>query len=649
MDKANDGTPLIGGTMLHFKNFTLAWVIIWVGMVVCALVLRFFEFTDEYETTKASQRHYDKLMEYARDQPDDEVESDIESVLVWMEEEGDCGRPNLAKFDWAFGSSMYLTFQLITSIGYGVFAPVTWGGRITSVIIVIFGIPLYNRATGMLVAYLDYGIESARAKIWKDEQSYTAAGFLGMTTCWLLGWMCIGSVLFLHKKPNTDLHFTFFEGLYFTFITITTVGLGDFTYDNTFTRPVGIVWTITGIGLFNLWLSRFTECCQSWAASRFGRSAPQEGDAPPPKEAFWKELGLFGRNLGIFTLMLLVGGAVMMPLEHPREKKMAKVWIDMLARHERNLNDDGKESLNAIIDDMTTGGICSVPEEGEWNWTFEGSVFFFFTVFVTIGYGFYAPKTTLGRVFTILLALPGFVVANLLLESLAKLPALALLAFEKPEGEATTKLAALLALREKGLARTLAAILLLVLGAVTFAVFPGADEGGNGDGSWAFSDSMWFWFITWTTVGFGDFGPEDWDQPLSVIFTMAFSLLGLAFFAVCLTDVEENVMDKFVSFGDEKAQRERLDAGEEGQADSSWQSSAKVFPSPYEPTPKPQEVPTGSDMVAAAPIDAGAVDAPASGHVFAGTPVDAGALSPGEEHENALRPPPRLPPLPAMA
>ena len=40
------------------------------------------------------------------------------------------------------------------------------------------------------------------------------------------------------------------------------------------------------------------------------------------------------------------------------------------------------------------------------------------------------------------------------------------------------------------------------------------------DGSWSFFVACWFWFITFTTIGFGDFGPEDWGKNGSIVFTM---------------------------------------------------------------------------------------------------------------------------------
>ena len=57
---------------------------------------------------------------------------------------------------------------------------------------------------------------------------------------------------------------------------------------------------------------------------------------------------------------------------------------------------------------------------------------------------------------------------------------------------------------------------------------------------------MWFWFITFTTIGFGDLGPEDWHSRYAVIFSIFFSLVGIAAYETFFSMVEGIFVHKVV-------------------------------------------------------------------------------------------------------
>ena len=67
----------------------------------------------------------------------------------------------------------------------------------------------------------------------------------------------------------------------------------------------------------------------------------------------------------------------------------------------------------------------------------------------------------------------------------------------------------------------LAALFICVSGGIyTDQSYGVAEDGDNDDGSWSYFVACWYWFVTVTTIGFGDFGPEEWGNHHSLIFTM---------------------------------------------------------------------------------------------------------------------------------
>ena len=102
--------------------------------------------------------------------------------------------------------------------------------------------------------YIDAIIKYLRdlifSEAWRTNQVYAAVSMI-----LLIVWMCIGSLLFLHRKKLRDHNQNFGDGLYFTYVTVSTVGLGDYSYNTHVTECTGIIWTIVGISLFNRFLA----------------------------------------------------------------------------------------------------------------------------------------------------------------------------------------------------------------------------------------------------------------------------------------------------------------------------------------------------------------------------------------------------------
>uniref|UniRef100_A0A8D0H3Z2 2P domain potassium channel Talk-1 n=1 Tax=Sphenodon punctatus TaxID=8508 RepID=A0A8D0H3Z2_SPHPU len=127
--------------------------------------------------------------------------------------------------NWDFSNSFFFAGTVVTTIGYGNLAPSTVAGQVFCVFYALFGVPLnlafLNQLGKGLSAHLltlgRWVHKPGRAQV---VQTLTMALFL--TT---------GTLLFLVFPPMIFSYvegWSYGEGFYFTFITLSTIGFGDY-------------------------------------------------------------------------------------------------------------------------------------------------------------------------------------------------------------------------------------------------------------------------------------------------------------------------------------------------------------------------------------------------------------------------------------
>uniref|UniRef100_A0A671UJL3 Potassium channel, subfamily K, member 15 n=1 Tax=Sparus aurata TaxID=8175 RepID=A0A671UJL3_SPAAU len=145
---------------------------------------------------------------------------EIERVVVQAE-------PHRAGRQWKFTGSFYFAITVITTIGYGHATPRTDAGKTFCMFYAVLGIPLtlvmfqsLGERINTLVRYL-----LRRAKqglgLQKTEVSMGNMVLVGLLSC--MSTLCIGAAAFSHFEG-----WTFFNAYYYCFITLTTIGFGDF-------------------------------------------------------------------------------------------------------------------------------------------------------------------------------------------------------------------------------------------------------------------------------------------------------------------------------------------------------------------------------------------------------------------------------------
>ncbi|KAE8749689.1 hypothetical protein FOCC_FOCC003676 [Frankliniella occidentalis] len=134
---------------------------------------------------------------------------------------------------WTLLQGVFFASTVLTTIGYGNIAPVTLSGRVFCLSFALIGIPL----TLSVIADLGVLLASAVSAIpcWGWCRSWWSLDDGGKAAMWRNGLIALGAVLllFVYLAAGAAMFtlwedgWDFFDGFYFCFITMTTIGFGD--------------------------------------------------------------------------------------------------------------------------------------------------------------------------------------------------------------------------------------------------------------------------------------------------------------------------------------------------------------------------------------------------------------------------------------
>ncbi|OPJ81323.1 potassium channel subfamily K member 16 [Patagioenas fasciata monilis] len=163
--------------------------------------------------------------------------------------------------NWDFSDSFFFAGTVVSTIGYGTLHPKTAGGQIFCVFFALFGIPLnivFLHRVGKMLSLLckklgKFLYEKGMRK--KKIKFLTLLFFLVMG---ILVFLCLPSLFFQITEG-----WSYSEGIYFAFITLSTIGFGDYVVGKQpgrnyfrYYRMLVAIWILFGLAwialLFNL-------------------------------------------------------------------------------------------------------------------------------------------------------------------------------------------------------------------------------------------------------------------------------------------------------------------------------------------------------------------------------------------------------------
>ncbi|XP_060712135.1 potassium channel subfamily K member 1-like [Hemiscyllium ocellatum] len=149
---------------------------------------------------------------------------------------------NSSQTNWDFASAFFFVSTLVTTVGYGHTTPISDGGKGFSIFFAALGLPFTMLLLAVLVQRLmiyltDRPIQAVQERLGYSKRRVTQVHCLVMFLFTVIGFFLIPAAIFSAIEKD----WTYLNAFYFCFISLSTIGLGDYVpgdLDNQILQPL---------------------------------------------------------------------------------------------------------------------------------------------------------------------------------------------------------------------------------------------------------------------------------------------------------------------------------------------------------------------------------------------------------------------------
>ncbi|XP_050036145.1 potassium channel subfamily K member 1-like isoform X3 [Dermacentor andersoni] len=152
--------------------------------------------------------------------------------------------------NWSFGHSFFFSSTIITTIGYGNITPLSTGGKIFCIVYGLIGIPLtlilLSAFVERLLIPVTYMLQFLNSRLGHLYQAFNIRVLhlfiVGLLV--VIFFFLVPAAIFSSLEPEWD----YVDSLYYCFISLTTIGLGDFTPGDSYEQPYRPLYKVAVVG-----------------------------------------------------------------------------------------------------------------------------------------------------------------------------------------------------------------------------------------------------------------------------------------------------------------------------------------------------------------------------------------------------------------